>query len=218
MNLRTLVPVPKRATAALVAVVLIGSTAAQPVRSAPPESTPSEIPLSFVSEVIRMTVEPDSLVVEGTYHLSCGTTTETQVPLLYPYPRDERLGGARTVLLEARSAGGSWTPLAINEISSGAGARWGIPVESGQEVEVRTIYKQALKQNYACYIVTTTQAWQQPLQRARFEIRLPPGAQSPKFSYPFMLRELEDGSAYVFETRGFLPKRDITVEWKDSGD
>jgi hypothetical protein len=79
---------------------------------------------------------------------------------------------------------------------------------------VHTIYRQALRGSYARYIVTTTKVWNEPLQHARFEIHLPPGAEPMRFSYPFVRQTDERGDYYLYETNDFWPDEDIVVEWR----
>jgi hypothetical protein len=170
--------------------------------------------LAFESEVVALHVEDDSLRVEGTYLLACREAATGCVPLHYPYPADDQLGGARTVRLEIRGTGGSWEPGEFDEVAGGRGARWWIPLDRGPEIEVRTVYRQALQTRYARYIVTTTAAWGRPLRHARFEIHLPPGSEPLHFSHAFAPRDGETGRIYVYEETDFLPEQDIVVTWK----
>jgi hypothetical protein len=188
--------------------------------AAPP---PAALPLSFVREIVTLTIAGDSLEVAGTYFLRPTGTGGGSLALLYPYPQDERLGAAHTVLLETRAGRADWQASAWRELPGGSGARWHLPVTDRSQLAVRTVYRQELRGCYARYIVTTTRAWGRPLERARFEIHLPPGAVPVRFSYPFRPEERADdpsaaagvgGSTYVFEAADFLPRRDIEVEWR----
>ena len=171
------------------------------------------LPLQFDSEVVRLFVAEDSLEVEGIYRLLCRRTNTPYASLFYPYPADSLLGGARTVLLECRSPGDPWQTLPFEEIPARHAARWRIPLDLGPELEVRTLYRQALNSGYARYIVTTTQAWGRPLRHARFEIYLPTGAEPQRFSFPFERQEADGKVFYLYEAEDFLPDRDIVVEW-----
>ena len=170
------------------------------------------VPVSFEREIIRIFVEPDSLRIEGLYFLRGSGDREQVVPLTYPYPEDERLGGARTEFLRARTTG-DWTPLSFGEKSAGNGARWWVPVSPGQAIEVHTVYRQQRLDDYARYIVTTTRAWRRPLARARFEVYLPEGVRPRSWSYPFEPGQGEQGACWVYEATDFWPDRDITVSW-----
>jgi len=173
--------------------------------------------LRFDSEEIFLRVIQDSLEVEGFYHFLCRPDWGGPALLFYPYPADSLLGGARTVLLKARSQGGQWRTAEFSEVAE-QGARWRIPGPFGDSLHVRTIYRQRILATYARYIVTTTSAWNEPLRRARFEILLPPGARSPEFSFPFSPEERSGETVWIYETRDFLPDRDISVRWQAAGD
>ncbi len=67
-----------------------------------------------------------------------------------------------------------------------------------------------MRTTYARYIVTATRPWSEPLRRTSFEVRLPPGALDPQFSYPFR-RKGPSERVWSCEARDFLPSEDIVV-------
>lgn len=171
------------------------------------------LPIAFDSEIVRLLVEEDSLRVEGTYRFLCRSTGPSTITLFFPYPEDSLLGAARTAVLEGRAPGGAWEPLRFEEFPSGV--RWFVPLDRGDTLEVRTVYRQALRSTYARYIVTSTQAWGRPLSHARFEVYLPEGAELERASFPFELDRAAGGEPfYSFATEQFMPDRDIVVEWR----
>jgi hypothetical protein len=172
------------------------------------------IPLRFDSEVIKLFVGSDTLRVEGTYRLICRSDAPPRISLLYPYPADSLLGTAATVLLECRVPGGPWQSLEYEELPRLPAARWRIPMDWGETVEVHTIYTQVLLSRYARYIVTTTQAWGRPLRHARFEIYLPENATPVHFSFPFERLESDGHVFYLYEAEEFSPDTDIIVRWE----
>lgn len=176
----------------------------------------SSLPLSFTAEHVVLRIVPDSLQVDAVYVFVCRPDAAAeQTNLLYPYPQDPLLGGARTVQLACRLGDHAWRDLPWRELASGHGARWKLPIAAGDTLRVRTTYRQALRTAYARYIVTTTAAWGQPLQRARFEIHLPPGAVPEEFSFPFEPCAEDEGSGWCYEEMDFLPDRDVIVRWRD---
>ncbi|MGD8396753.1 MAG: hypothetical protein PVF43_14885 [Candidatus Eiseniibacteriota bacterium] len=181
------------------------------------------LPVRFDSEIVRLVIEPDTVEVTGHYWLVCDPDFRHDVRLFYPYPEDSLLGGAHTLSLAWRTPGEPWREARFQEAdgmpavpgtTSRRGARWQLPPAPGDTLEVRTVYRQALRSTYARYIVTTTRAWQRPLTRARFEIELPPGATPVRFSFPFRWHDAGDGGYYLFETTRFMPDEDIVVEWE----
>ncbi|MCK4305120.1 MAG: hypothetical protein KAY24_12855 [Candidatus Eisenbacteria sp.] len=176
------------------------------------------LPLRFDSEIVRLFIEDDSLKVEGTYRLLCRPRRVAIVSLLFPYPVDSLLGGARTSCVKCRVPGGNWQAVSYEELPQRMGARWMVPLDLGDTLDVHTVYHQAILASYARYIVTTTSAWGRPLRKARFEIYLPEDARDPQFSFPFEYQVLGDRSCYCFEAIGFMPDRDITVSWNHASD
>jgi hypothetical protein len=171
-------------------------------------------PLAFRSELVRIVVGADSVEVQGWYRFEAHTPAAGAPAILYPYPTDARLGGARTVSVDVRAGEGMWRPLAFAEEPRLPGSRWFAPDDLGDSVEVRCVYRQALRAHFARYIVTTTSSWGRPLRVARFEITLPQGARPTRFSHAFRAAGRGRTRAWVYEARDFLPDRDIEVEWR----
>jgi hypothetical protein len=199
-------------------VVLLATLALVGVRSA--DQARGEIPSSgvrFVSEVVAITAESDSVRVDGLYRLAFAEAAAGSVTLVYPYPRDQELGGARTEVLHWRPLGRgeeAWRPLPVRELPRSLGCRWRLPAVPGGEVEVATTYRQCRLADYARYIVTTTASWPRPLEHARFVVRLPAGAEPTEFSFPFVACEGRERGAWCYEAESFAPDRDVTVRWR----
>jgi hypothetical protein len=184
--------------------------------AAPPRPGPiaTGFPLRFDSEIIHLRIVGDSLEVDGTYFLACQLPYDQPISLFYPFPKDSLLAGARMVDGRARIGDGPWEALRFQALPGRNGVRWWVPACPGDTIEMQGRYRQGLRETYARYIVTTTRAWQQPLRHARFEIRLPDGAEPVKFSFPFVAERDSTGVVYVWETDSFYPDRDITVRWR----
>ena len=155
----------------------------------------------------------DSLEVDGTYWLVCGREGGT-LGILYPFPADPRMGEARAVRLEIRAPGGAWAPVDFAALPNGAALRCQVPLLAADTLEFHAVYRQALRENYGRYIVTTTRAWGRPLRRARFTFTPPPGMRLASASYPFELEEGAEPTRYAYQADGFWPAEDILVEWE----
>jgi hypothetical protein len=171
-------------------------------------------PVEFESELVCIHVGTDSVEIEGFYRFRVRPGAPAAFTILYPYPDDPRLGGARTVRVDSRVGAGPWSPVAFREAPGLQGSFWSLPTGAGDSLEVRGLYRQALRGRYARYIVTSTANWSRPLRFARFEITLPPRTRPSRFSHPFRRPPGRPGAAYVWEAREFLPDRDIEVEWR----
>jgi hypothetical protein len=168
--------------------------------------------LRFDAEEILIDVRGDAVEITGTYHFRVEGGRAAAMPMLYPYPQDARLGAAKTLRLEMKQSSGRWTPLEFDELPP-RGVRWRLPAVESDTMTVRTVYRQVMRTAYARYIVTTTQHWGQPLRRASFEIRLPPGARNPTFSYPFRPKG-PTVRVWTYEAENFLPRADVEVSYR----
>jgi hypothetical protein len=195
-----------------------------PLMACAPEPSPSEQPtaatgpplLRFHSEVIRLDARRDSLELSGCYLLIRSRALPSPLPIFYPYPDDSRLGSARTLSARWRLRGSlpadtTWLPLPWRELSHPPGALWQLPPGPADTIEVRTTYRQARRGPYARYILTTTQAWGEPLRSAEFQVLLPPDAKNPRCSYPFT----GNSGLLTFRATDFLPREDLWVEWSE---
>jgi hypothetical protein len=171
-------------------------------------------PLVFDSETVRLDVVDDSLEVRAEFTFLCRTPTEAPIPLFFPFPIDSLLEGARMVSLAFRADAGPSVPTRWEDLQGAPGVRWWVPPCRGDSIVAESVYRQKLLTEYGRYILTTAQLWGRPLRWARFEIRLPPGAEPVAFSYPFERRSERGEVIYVFEVRDFVPERDVVVRWR----
>lgn len=169
-------------------------------------------PLRFDSEWIRLAILGDTLEVSGTYRFRCNYRSGAMMPLVYPFPMDSLLGGARMVSLRGAIDGGDLRPLPWDQ-NGEMGIRFLCPRCDGDTITIEAIYRQALTTSYGRYIVTSTRNWHRPLRHARFDLRLPAGAIPTEFSFPFAPREDASGPLYTFEADSFYPDRDIVFRW-----
>jgi hypothetical protein len=208
------------AVLALTAALAVGASALAradgegPGTARPRSAFARNLPLIFDSEHIALSILGDSLEVRGRYLLRCQGRGEGEIPLLYPFPRDSLLGGWRFLSLDVRAGlAGDALPARWEAVPHTAAVRWWLPPCPGDTLVAEAVYRQALRGEYARYIVTTTRAWERPLRRAEFEIRLPAGAEPLEFSFPFA-PAAEAPGLYRYEAADFLPDHDITVRWR----
>jgi hypothetical protein len=174
--------------------------------------------LSFDSEWIGLRIVGDSVEVRGTFVYLCGGGGEHEIPLLLPFPQEASMGGARMVSLRARTGSKPFQPARWDDVPLISGARWWLPACQGDSIVAEMCYRQRIEERYASYVVTTVRHWGHPLRSARFEIRLPKGAEPAEFSHPFELREVNGENVFVYDVLDFFPDRDISVRWTDYDD
>jgi hypothetical protein len=201
----------------LVVALLALSTDAPIARAAEPfVSNPigEAFSLVFDAEWVSLDIVDDSVEVRGTFVVLCREPVEESIPLFFPFALDSLMGEARMVSLRFRagsdsSVAGRWETLPFNP-----GVRWWMPPCPGDSIVVDFAYRQEIHEDYARYIVTSARLWGRPLRYARFEIRLPPGAEPLEFSHPFERFGEGKEAYYAWETEAFFPDREIAVRWR----
>lgn len=159
----------------------------------------------FVSEHVRLSIAPGQLRVHGTYHFVRGTSSEP-FAILYPFIQDASLGPPEAIRVTVDGDSASYDRGELNSI------RVSLPFAGGGapacmlEVE----YAQRLMSRRASYLVTSTQLWDRPLQRATFDVELADSLGPPRSEFPF---ERIGPGRYTFDQTDFLPQRDLVIEW-----
>jgi len=171
-------------------------------------------PLVFDAEWVRLDVDGDTLEVSGTFLFLCREPIEQPLALFFPFPVDSLLGGAHMVSLEFRVGDRAAVPGRWEDVPGNPGVRWWMPPCPGDSFVAEWVYRQAIRADYARYIVLSARLWGRPLRYAAFEIGLPPGAEPLEFSYPFERGGTGEEACYAWETEEFFPDRDIVVRWR----
>jgi hypothetical protein len=75
-------------------------------------------------------------------------------------------------------------------------------------------YRQPLRGRLARYIVTTTQRWGRPIDRAQFSVTVPAALRNVRLSYlPDRTERRDSLVTYSFARKGFMPSEDVIVTW-----
>lgn len=172
-------------------------------------------PLTFDAEWVRLDVDGDRLEVSGTFLLLCREPITEPIALFFPFPVDALLGEAHMVSLRFRVGGDdAGIPGRWEEVPGNPGVRWWMPPCPGDSLVAEWVYRQAIRAEYARYIVLSARLWGRPIRYAAFEIALPPGAEPIELSYPFVRRAAGEEAVYFWETEEFFPDRDVVARWK----
>lgn len=126
----------------------------------------------FDSEVIRVTVDPDRITVDGLYRLYNPLPFPMLQWFFYPTPLGGGMEPVDKLLVERlpdRSRSGSEL---LSPVKNGGREYYCVKVPSRGILEIRTLYSQRHNGTYGRYILTTTLDWGRPLRHARFELTL----------------------------------------------
>jgi hypothetical protein len=126
----------------------------------------------FDSEVIRITVDPERITVDGLYRLYNPLPFPVTQLFFYPTPEGGGLEPADQLYVERLPD----RPEAVSEhltpVRQGNLEHYRVRVPGRGFLEVRAVYSQRHNGAYGRYILTTTAGWGRPLRHARFELTL----------------------------------------------
>ena len=89
--------------------------------------------------------------------------------------------------------------------------------EPSEKKHVVVKYKQKIRENTARYILTTTQKWNEPLEKAEYFVNLSANWTNIELSYPYDKVETIDGMKhYYIKKANFMPDKDLIVHWQIS--
>jgi len=185
----------------LVLFVCTSSLATAPDVPARPE-------VVFAAETVKVFVAEDRIRVEGTYVLTTTSSAEHLQRLVYPFPLDSLhlFPSDIAVTVEGQPVDFQQTDSAI---------LFSIPLSASRPTSFRVVYGQPCLDNSACYILTSTAAWKNPLQHAAFEVHVP-----SKFELTWIAYEVDDDvdqgaeSVYRFVRNNFMPDKDLCIRWR----
>jgi hypothetical protein len=181
----------------LCALVLSSSPTAQP-----------EQPVVFASESIAVFVDVRFLRVEGVYVLRNESPDLHTQKLFYPFPVDSL--HPRPGYVSVRSAD---RPVPFRKAQRGVHFSLDIPADS--TASVRVVYEQECYDNTGCYILTSTAAWDRPLEAADFEITVADGVELESVTYDVVpAEERPAGRVYRFGRKNFMPEKDLCLRWR----
>jgi hypothetical protein len=192
-------------------VVLITALALVSCRSGGPEP-PAVGPLRFHREHVTVEASGGRTRVVGIYYFRNESDEPLTTMIKYPFPVDRNhMMPFRIRVWEQAEEG--LEPLGY--VRADASVNWQMRFEPRGERVVRVEYVQEIKKNHAVYIVTTTRAWQRPIELAEFEFRMPAHFADVELSFkPDSVSVSEDTVVYYMRATDFLPDADLSVTWR----
>ncbi|MEJ2721296.1 MAG: hypothetical protein P8181_09165 [bacterium] len=165
-------------------------------------------PVRFEREAITVWVTPDAIRVEGAYTFVNTLPVSFSQGLFYPFPIDSLHPDVNNVSVHM---GGS--ALEFKRMSKGVGFTIMLPA-SGSGTAIVS-YEQSALDSSGCYILTSTSAWDAPLEEARFKVHIPDTLELIDSSYEFDRVTAQDGERiYRFVRTDFLPETDLCLRWR----
>lgn len=165
--------------------------------------------IQFYQEKLDFTISENEFIVDGIYYFRNTTSDTIKQFMVYPFPPTDDLGEIITV--EATTVYPSMkTPTLVNFDQKAA--RFRLKVLPNDTALVHIVYRQKITHQKAEYILTSTKAWNRPLERADFSLSLPFTIKIDSLSYNADSLLFRDSRLiYKFHLKDFMPDRNFCV-------
>ncbi len=184
------------------------STVGLCILGVPAHGQPPGPAVVFEREHIRLAVSAAGVRVEGLYIFVNNSSTAHHQGLFYPFPIDSLHPEVGNIMVMVEG-----DTVAFRRVGDGIGFFVDVPARATSSVTVS--YEQAGLDSSACYILTSTTAWNRPLERAAFEIHVPGHLELEWASYDMDLVSDDRGvRIYEFVREEFMPDRDLCLRWR----
>jgi hypothetical protein len=198
-----------RSTGRLVLAAAAGAFALVATGPRPSRAPRAQAGIEFEREYIRVLVRPTGIRVDGTYYFENKSPVPRVVPLFYPFPVDSLHPWPTHIAVYSQE--GDTLKFFRPRMD---GILFRVELPAAGVGSARVVYDQPSFDGSACYILTTTRAWQQPLARADFEIRVPAGIELTSITYDVdEIVETPSERTYFFRREKFMPTENLCLEW-----
>ena len=165
----------------------------------------------FQKEAITATIAAcDTLAIEGIYFFVNSDADAMSAMIYYPFPIDTALEYPHRVAVVRLS-----NRQAIPYVKTQKGITWQELIPPRTVDSIQVIYRQKALHPNGRYILTTTQNWKRPLERAEFIVITPAGITLKYWSFQSDSVCMRNGNImYHALQKNFLPESDMLLEWK----
>ena len=172
--------------------------------------TPTNGNVLFLKENITVLVSPpDTVIVNGEYFFGNVDSNNIVTPLYYPFPIDTATNYPTLIIVKDARTG---KPIEFDR--SDQGINFQVKVKKGDTSRVTVNYKQHVLKPQGRYILTTTSAWERPLDDSRYSVSVPRETTLAYLSYACDSVEVTSKNLiYHFFRTNFMPDRDLIFTW-----
>jgi hypothetical protein len=152
----------------------------------------------------------DTLEISGIYYFVNKDSAVRTARIYYPFPVDSFHDYPHSIRIIRLS---KKRDTAYDVLPEGIG--WTLSIAPGATDSIRVIYRQKIHHGQGRYILTTTELWNRPLDKADFTVTLPPRITLEYWSFQFDSLSENGGSiTYFVRRRLFLPAGDMLMKWR----
>ncbi len=161
--------------------------------------------ITFFREDLDFKLSNELFEVDGLYFFRNNTHTEIRQMLFYPFPETEKYGDITYIQITPAN---DTTSMLTTQTAHGAMFKLMIPPEG--EVACRIKYGQKIKSNVARYIITTTQKWEKPFEKAAYSLQMHNDIILDSISIlPDSVVRLADKTCFYWKRKNFMPVCDF---------
>jgi hypothetical protein len=170
---------------------------------------------AFYQEEITLTVSDSVSRVEGTYHFRNNTGKAIDMPVIFPFYVDSTTEFPYHIGAFLMDDKGHEQPIKFEELRNHKAIRMRIPLAADGETTWYLNYEQKIRARRAVYIITSTAAWQKPLEQATYTFIAPSSFEDIKV-WPEPDTTFEKaGQIYMQCVKyDFMPTREMEISWK----
>ncbi len=171
--------------------------------------------IDFYQEEITLIVNDTISRVEGVYHIKNNTSKSLNLPLVFPFYVDSLTDFPHLIEIFYEDSLGVKRNAGYRGYPERKMIRLSVPVVADSSVTWHLNYEQRIKSKRAVYIITSTNVWSKPLDKATYTYIAPADFEiaeiwpEPDTSY---------GDSLITYRRcikfDFLPSREMEINWK----
>lgn len=164
--------------------------------------------LSFFKEKIEMTICDSGFTITGKYYFLNKSEREINQNFYYPFVINENFQFPDSIIIENKNS------IPVSYIKSKKGIFFNIKTLPEDTSEFTAFYRQKNLVNKAEYILTTTQNWNVPLQKAEYTVNIPNNLKLKSISLqPDSIKDNSSYKSYFITKDNFMPVVNLIVEW-----
>ena len=167
--------------------------------------------ISFFAEDLNFSLQKDLFEVDGLYYFRNLTDSEVKQMLFYPFPDVEKYGEIAYIHVNPEN---DTTEMVATQ--SPRGSMFKLIIPPGGEVAYRISYGQKLISNQAMYIITTTQQWARPFEKAIYTFTFPENLTLDSISIPpDSIKTSPEKTVYYWYKEDFMPELDFIFNFTE---
>lgn len=162
----------------------------------------------FFQEYIDFSIDGNYFSINGIFSFKNNNNQDINQQIIFPFGNEStEIDSIRIVNLHSGRQ--------IYFDRKGNFIRFPVYFPANDTVDVNIFYRQKTSVKNK-YIITSTQFWRNPLEKAVYTLTVEQNINIKSFSYlPDSIKEIDDKKLYIWEKHSFMPKEDFEITLDD---